>query len=192
MEAQEFVRVGKVKDAHGIKGEIFIALFAGEAAWLGKLKEARLVVETESPESAQAHPAPATEPKVLQVKSVRLHKNGLIIKSPDVTDRNAAEALKGRLLEIPSDFLVSEPGEALYLSEIKGFRVITAHKGEVGTVSGFSSNTAQDLLVVTTPWGEFEIPFVEAFVEDIDFEKKEMHLNLPEGLLGELEGDEVQ
>ena len=31
-QTDEFVRVGKVKDAHGIKGELFIILFAGEAA----------------------------------------------------------------------------------------------------------------------------------------------------------------
>lgn len=181
MQETNFVQVGRVKDAHGVKGEIFITLFAGEAAWLGQLKEVRLVGEGTS-----------EEPRVLQVKSVRLHKNGLIVKSPDVHDRNAAEALKGLFLEIPGEFLVSQPGEEVYLKEVHGFRVFTKAKGEVGTIVGFSSNSAQDLLVINTNWGEFEVPFVEAYVENIDFEAKEMHLDLPEGLLGELEGDEVQ
>ena len=37
---------------------------------------------------------------------------------------------------------------------------------------------------------EFEIPFVEPFVDEIDYEAKEIHLDLPEGLLGELEHEE--
>lgn len=175
-----FVRVGRVKDGHGIKGEIFITLFAGEAAWLGKLKELRLVNE-----------APV-EVKAFSIKSARLHKNGLIVKTNEIRDRNEAEALKGWFLEIPSEFLVSDRGDSIYLHEIHGFRVFVKHKGEVGTIEGFSSNGIQDLLIVKTNWGEFEIPFVEPFVENIEYEAKEIHLDLPEGLLGELEGDEMQ
>lgn len=180
MSEQQFVRVGKVKDAHGIKGELFIVLFAGEAAWLGDLKEIRLVNET------------GEDVKSFPVKSVRLHKNGLIAKSGDIRTRNEAEALIGRLFEIPGEMLVSKPGETVFLREVHGFKVFTRQKGEVGTVTGFSSNGAQDLLVITTNWGEFEVPFVEAYVEEIDYDAHIMRLDLPEGLLGELEGDEIQ
>ena len=176
---QGYIRVGKVKDAHGIKGELFIVLFAGEAAWLGELKEIRLASED-------------GDTKVFPVKSVRLHKNGLIAKSADIRTRNEAEALIGRLFEIPAELLVSKPGETVFLREVHGFKVVTKQKGEVGTVTGFSSNGAQDLLVIETNWGEFEVPFVEAYVEEIDYEGRVMRLDLPEGLLGELEGDEIQ
>jgi len=187
----EFVRVGRVKDAHGLKGEHYITLFAGEAAWLSQLKEIRLVTELLVKEE---NGADATGDRVLvyPVKSARLHKNGLIVLSPGIQGRTAAEGLKGRFLEVPADFLVSEKGEALYLREVQGFKVFTKHKGEVGIIEGFSSNGAQDLLIIHAEGGEFEVPFVEAFVEKIDFESREMHLDLPEGLLGELEGDEVQ
>lgn len=178
---QEYVRVGKLKDAHGVKGEIFIVLFAGEAAWLDQLKEVRLVAENGEGEA-----------KTFSVKSVRAHKNGLIVKSPDIKDRNQAEALKGLMFEIPAEFLISEPGETIYLKEIEGFRVFTQDKGEIGTIVGFSHNNAQDLLLVKTAWGEFEIPFVEAFVDTLDFDKGELHLVLPLGLLGEAESGDAE
>lgn len=178
--ADEFVRVGKVKDAHGVKGELFIVLFAGEAEWLENLENIRLIPEA------------GGEAQNFAIKSVRPHKNGLIVKSPDITDRNRAEELRGLMFEIPAEFLTSEPGESIYLKEIEGFQVFTKAKGEIGTIIGFSSNTAQDLLVVKTSWGEFEIPFVEAFVERIEFEAGEIHLDLPEGLLGELEEEKVE
>lgn len=172
---QGYVRVGRVKDAHGIKGEIFITIFAGEAAWLEKLKDVHLVTED------------GASRKVFSVKSARFHKNGLIVKINEIRDRNEAEELKGWFFEIPPEFLVSEKGESIYLREIQGFRVFVKDKGEVGTIESFTTNNAQDLLVVKTNWGEFEIPFVEPFVEKMDFEAREIHLDLPAGLLGDLE-----
>ena len=193
MNPESFVKVGKVKDAHGIKGELFLALFAGEAAWLGKLKSIRLVRDG----MAEGQAPSADSIKTYTVKSVRFHKNGLIAKTHEIKDRNEAESLKGWLFEIPEEFLVSEKGEQIYLREIEGFRVFTKAKGEVGTITGFGNNVAQDLIVVKTAWGEFEIPFVEAFVERIEYGSKEIHLDLPEGLLGEdaldeTDRDEVQ
>lgn len=175
-ETEQVIRVGRVKDAHGIKGEIFITLFAGEAEWLNKLVELHLVSE-------------AGEIKRYSIKSARLHKKGLIVKTGEIRDRNEAESLKGWFLEIPSDYLVSEPGESIYLHEIHGFQVFVKGKGKVGSIEGFSSNSVQDLLVVKTVQGEFEIPFVEPFVDRIEYESKEIHLDLPEGLLGDSDDD---
>jgi len=177
-----FVRVGKIKDAHGVKGELFVLLFAGEAAWLSQLKTLRLV-ENEHPEARV---------KELELRFAKLHKNGFIAKTIDLNTRNEAESFRGWLLEVPAEFFVSTKGEAIYLREIQGFRVFTKEKGEIGTVEGFGSNGAQDLLLLKTSWGEFEVPFVEAFVTKLDFAGKELHLELPDGLLGEADGDEAQ
>ena len=173
---KEFVSVGRVKDAHGLKGELFITLKAGEASWLKKLKELRLL-------------GPNGDLQTFAIKSARAHKNGIIVLSPGITDRNQAEALKGFSLEIPSDFLVSRKGEQIYLIEIQNFKLSVLGRGEVGTITGFSSNGAQDLLVVETSSGEFEVPFVDAFVKGIDYEAQIVEMELPEGLLGEAVDD---
>ena len=51
----------------------------------------------------------------------------------------------------------------------------------VGTVLSLSSNGPQDLLVVGER--EFLIPFVEAFILEIDFPNRKIFMDLPEGLL---------
>lgn len=174
----EFARVGKVKDAHGIRGELFILLFAPDTSWLSKLKSVRLTKE-----SGEFH-------SEYEVKSVRPHKNGLIVKS-NIKDRNQAETLKGLLFEIPRSFLISQPGEAIYLSEIKGFMVSDERLGEVGQVVAFSSNNVQDLLVVRTPEGEeYEVPFVKQLVTSIDYDAKKIAMSLPPGLVGDLDEDD--
>ena len=171
----EFIAVGRVKDAHGLKGELFIVLFTGEAAWLKKLKSLRL-----SPPSGSV--APAIE---AAVKAARLHKNGLIVSSPDIVGRTAAEKLRGYELAVPEAFFVSAPGESIFLREIAGFSVFTADAGELGPIVAFSSNGAQDLLVVRTAKGQFQIPFVDAFVKRIDYEAKRIDMEIPAGLLGD-------
>lgn len=162
--------VGRVKDAHGIKGELFITLFPKEADWLKKLKTVALK-KTETTSEVQTY----------TVKSARIHKNGLIVKTVEIPDRNAAELLKGYFFEIPAEFLVSNKGESLYLVEIEGFDI---HQDgtKIGKIVAFSTNGAQDLLVVKTKDGEFDIPFVEAFVKKIDYDNKFIDMNLPEGL----------
>lgn len=172
----EYVKVGKVKDAHGIRGELFIVIFAGEAAWLPKLETLKLLPNDEAPQESA---------KVFAVKSVRAHKNGFIAKTTELKTRNDAEALKGWTFEIPKEFFVSTKGESIYLREIEGFRVKTKANGEVGTIRSFSSNGVQDLLVVQTEKGEFEIPFVEAYVVNIDYDTQLIEMDLPLGLLGE-------
>lgn len=183
MTDQKFVKVGKVKDAHGIKGELFVVLFAGEAEWLPKLKTIHILPNDE---------APMDQAKKFEIKSARVHKNGLIAKTIEIKDRNEAETLKGWTFVIPENFLVSEKGESIFLREIEGFKVVTKAQGEIGPIVGFSTNTVQDLLVVKTATGTYEIPFVEAYVEKIDYEKKTVSLDLPLGLLGELENEPTE
>lgn len=197
-----FVRVGKIKDAHGIRGELFIVLFAGEAAWLNQLKSVRLVNDPEAA-APRTNPhqklTPAKPPKpqpqgplTFAVKSARLHKNGLIVKTAEVRDRNQAEEMRGMLLEVPESFLISKPGEELFLREVLGFSVIDLNREaiNIGKVTAFSSNVAQDLLVVETSSGKAEIPFVTDFVEKIDYAAKEIRMKLPAGLLGEVEDED--
>jgi ribosomal 30S subunit maturation factor RimM len=112
-------------------------------------------------------------------------------ESNDIKDRNQAETLKGLIVEIPEEFLISEPGEAIYLREILNF-ILKNDGVEVGRIVRFASNTVQDLLVVSTPKGEFEIPFVEAFVNKVNFKTQTIDMKLPYGLLGETDGEKVE
>jgi len=156
--------VGKVKEAHGLRGELYILVFSGEVSWLPGLKTFQL------------------NSKSFEIQAARVFKKGLLIKPKDINDRTQAEALHGQAFSIPEDLLVSKKGETIFLNEILNFQVID--KGQsLGPITGFSSNGAQDLLQVQTIWGPVEIPFVEAFIKDIDYVAKIVSMDLPEGLL---------
>ncbi|MGE3756773.1 MAG: ribosome maturation factor RimM [Pseudobdellovibrionaceae bacterium] len=159
-----------MKDAHALKGELYVLIFSGEWDWFDDLESFKLV-------------SPRGEEQVLEFEKGRPHKDGLIIKPKEVNDRNASEKLKGWEFQIPEKLLTTEDGDTPYLSELQNFRVFDDKK-EVGILREFWWNGAQDLLVVESASGEkFEIPFVDAFIVEVDYEAAIVYLQLPEGLL---------
>ncbi len=172
--SQDYYHVGKVKDAHGIKGELYLLLFAKGADWLDDLDFVRLEKENPTSEADKLE---------LPIQSLRKHKAGLILKTPQLKDRNEAEALKGYAFYIPSEMLASDEGDRPFLIELKDFAVVDHEEQHLGDVTGFSSNGAQDLLVVKNAKGEFEVPYVDAYILDVDYEGKKIKMDLPEGLI---------
>jgi 16S rRNA processing protein RimM len=168
----EMKLVGKVKEAHGLRGEIYVFIFSGDISWLKKLQTFEL--------RAKGSGAPG---KTYSVEKVKPFKKGFILKTPEIGDRNQSEAIEGQDFLIPADLLVSNPGETIFLKEILNFMVKNPAQENIGPIKGFSSNGAQDLLVVETSKGEAEIPFVEAFIKKIDFKHKTVVMDLPEGIL---------
>ena len=163
--------MGYVKGAHGIRGEVFVGLFAERADWLDAVVELGLVLPRQK------------EAKTYAIEAIRPHKEGLIAALGGIITRNDSEALRGAHVYIDETALESEPGEPIFLRQIEGFRLIDANDGEIGTITGFSTNTSQDLLRVTTSGGDALVPFVEAFLLNIDFDKREVKMDLPPGLL---------
>lgn len=172
MGNRDWTTVGRIRDAHGIRGEVFVALKAKQADWLEDLEVFRLTQEGAKQEE-------------FEVERASAHKDGLITKLKGVLDRNAAEALRGAIVEIPSEYLTAEPGERLFLGELVDCVVIDNTLGEVGPVVGLGSNGPQDLLVVSYRGKKFEVPLVDAFLVHVDLEKKQILMDLPPGLIEE-------
>lgn len=162
--------VGKIKEAHGLRGESYVIIFAKTADWLKKAKTLGLGSTSEKVERS------------LSFKKTRESNGALILKFEGFEDRTQAEQLINQFIFVDEDLLVSQKGETIFLKEILGFEVFD--KGNlVGSINGFSSNGPQDLLVVGEK--EFLIPFVEAFIVEVDFKGRRILMDLPEGLLDE-------
>ncbi len=162
--------VGKVMDAHGIRGDIYCLIFSGDVSWCDQLNELQLHLNG--------------KPHAFEIQKLKPFKRGFIATLKGFTDRNRAEEFKGAELWVDEGVFKSEDGEAMFLSELLNFELTDKQLGLIGRIEDFSSNGIQDLLVVKSKNAEvFEIPFVKEFVLDIDFESKKMMVDLPEGLL---------
>ncbi len=167
-------KLGKIKAAQGLKGEVFILLFSKDYSILDQIKV--FYIQNEHQES---------EYRALSVVSFHIHKDGARVLFEGVKSRNDSELLVGQELYVQTDVFQSTNGESLYLVEIENFKVIDEHMGDVGQIIGFSSNGIQDILLVQNKAQNqnFEIPFVDAYVKNINYKDKIINMSLPEGLL---------
>lgn len=165
--------VGKVREAHGLKGDLYVVIFSGDISWAKRMKTFKLKLKAEEDDTAAD----------FTVERVKPFKKGFIVKAAEVADRTAAEKLEHFELFIADDLLVSKPGETIYLSEILNFMVKNPEQENIGEIVAFSSNGAQDLLIVQAGAKKIEIPFVDAFIKKIDFKHRNVVMDLPPGLL---------
>lgn len=162
--------VGKVREAHGLKGDLYVLIFSGDITWAKRMKSFGLKAKD------------SDEVQTFNVERTKPFKKGIIVKAAEITNRTAAEGVEHLEFFIEEDLLVSKPGETIYLSEIKNFKLKDPEQTVLGEIVGFSTNGVQDLLVVETDGKKVEVPFVDAFIKKIDFKHQAVIMDLPEGL----------
>lgn len=167
----ELVKVGKVIDAHALKGEVYIMSFAGGIEWISI--DAELVLESDK----------INGQKKFTISSFRPFKDGALVKFSGIDNRNQSEELKGSLVFVDSENFVSDQGETIYLREVLNFTVVSRNNQKLGDVVGVSSNGLQDLLVVNEGSFSYEIPFVDDFIVEIQFENKILVMDFPLDLM---------
>lgn len=164
--------VGWVKQAHGIRGELFVQLYAAKADWLSDLNNIFLLPPNEN------------ALKTWEVEVCRPHKDGLILKVKGVSDRNTSETMRKSGVYIPDELLEAEEGEGIFLKQILNFEVVDRAGVPLGKITGFSSNGVQDLLHLQRAGKpEALVPFIDQFLVNIDFDKSQVKMDLPRGLI---------
>jgi 16S rRNA processing protein RimM len=136
------VILAAVAGAHGIGGEVRLKLF-GEG--LDSLKRHTLLYAGERP---------------LTLQSVKPGSAGAIARFAEITNRDAAEALRGTLLGVQREALPAlEEGE-YYHADLIGLPCEGADGTALGTVVAVENFGAGDLLEIETPGGKRAlIPF---------------------------------
>lgn len=111
---------------------------------------------------------------VHSVAKSQVHDNILNTKLSGIDDRNEALKLKGCLVAVPrTEFpQIKDPNE-YYWVDLIGLTVINKDNATLGKVSSLMDSGANSVLVVD---GELNhlIPFVDAYIINVDLEKKEI------------------
>lgn len=147
------VTLAAITGAHGVTGEVRLKLF-GEG------------VETFSKHRSFNEGA-------LTLKKVRDDgKGGAIARFAEVTDRTAAERLRGTLLSVPRSALPPlEEGE-YYHADLLGLPAISDAGDPLGTVVAIENFGAGDVLEIERPGGKrFMVPMTEAAVPEWNAER---------------------
>uniref|UniRef100_A0A7C1FE02 Ribosome maturation factor RimM n=1 Tax=Ammonifex degensii TaxID=42838 RepID=A0A7C1FE02_9THEO len=124
------------------------------------------------------------ERKSYAVEKVGGDRRFIILKLAGIETIEAAAALRGALLEVPREEVVSLPPGHFYIFDIIGLKVWSEEGDFLGEVSAVLKTGANDVYSVRTPTGqEILIPALKAVVREIDLPGERMVVRLPEGLV---------
>jgi 16S rRNA processing protein RimM len=124
--APAFIIVGRVRKAHGIRGEVVVEVITDEPDAI--FASGRRVY------AGTAGGDLAPDRQELHIRSTRPFNDGLLVGLVELPDRNAAELWRGRYLLLPSAELPAPEEEEVYVHELVGMRVELMGGQMVGTV----------------------------------------------------------
>lgn len=160
-------RVGRVQRPHGLEGDLQIQLFRPRR----DRSHRRRTIEP----IAVALTTNEGDERVLDLVGVRFVDPTRVVLRFDGVDRNEAETLGGRFLDLDVDRMPAALTDDV--DQTFGIRVVTEDGADVGEVADVRDNGAQPLLVLETKDGDEQlIPYVDAFVRGIEGEGDERRL----------------
>ncbi|MFA4082569.1 ribosome maturation factor RimM [Mycobacteroides salmoniphilum] len=169
--------VGRIAKAHGVTGELAVEIRTDdpdERFAAGSVLHGRLPRGGGSREFV--------------VESVREHSGRLLIRCTGISDRDAADAVRGTLFTVnTADLPTIEDPDEFYDHQLEGLTVRTQDGTAIGTVSEVLHTPGGELLSVKPPssdqQAEILVPFVSAIVTSISLADKVIEIDPPEGLL---------
>ncbi len=120
----------------------------------------------------------------LQIEDLWPHKGMLVLKFAGVDSISDAETLVGAELQVPRSERAELETGWTYVSDLVGC-VVLDHGREVGCIEDVQFGAGEaPLLIVTSEAGrKFDVPFAEAYLEAVDVARRQVRVNLPEGML---------
>jgi 16S rRNA processing protein RimM len=168
--------LGRVVGAHGLRGELRVRLLDETDNNLRAVASVWLAREEGDPKAVEA-----------RVRAVGSGRRGEVRLSLEGVDgREAAEALRGRLVLAFVEQLAALPDGEYYQYELIGCRVEHADGRAVGVVAGIWETGAPAVLVVVDEARrEHLIPAASEIVREVDLIARRIVIDAPPGLLDE-------
>ncbi|WP_229800224.1 ribosome maturation factor RimM [Vogesella alkaliphila] len=160
MRDDDLAIMGFVRGAFGVRGWIKVhadtqfadSLFDYPVWWIGK----------------------ENDWKPFTFKDGAVQPKNLVAQLEEVTGREQAEAMRGLKVAVPkAELPPAEEGE-YYWSDLIGMDVINAEGLCLGKVVDLMETGANDVLVISGEHGQILIPFVAAYVGDVDTQSKQI------------------
>lgn len=170
--------LGVVIGAQGVRGEVRIKTF------------------TDDPEAIGAY-GPVTDEsgrRQFRIAGLRPGKAGVVVAAIEgITDRNAAEALKGTRLYVARAALPELEADAFYHADLVGLDAWTEDGVLWGRVAAVHNFGAGDILEIAKAGGPTElVPFTREVVPEVDIEAGTLTIVPPGVVEAKGEGEEEE
>ncbi|WP_026475979.1 ribosome maturation factor RimM [Alkaliphilus transvaalensis] len=162
------IRVGQIVDTHGVQGGIKVYPLTDEPERFEELEYVYIEDSTEK----------------FYIKSIKYHKDRVIITFDGLQDINLVEKYKKKYLFIDETQKRDLPEDTYYISDIVGLEVFTVEGVYLGKVKEILQAGSNEVYVIKSQEGkEYLIPSVKEFIPVIDLEAGKIVVDPIEGMI---------
>lgn len=156
--------IGKVLAPHGVRGEVRVAVLTDFPERFNTMKKVLL-----------------EDGRVLDVEFCRSHRQQFLIKFQGYDDRNNADGLRGKLLQVKRDDVWQLPPGHYYVFDIIGLKVFDDAGVLLGVVKDVLATGSNDVYIVEqADKPPLLIPALKDVVQKIDVPGGQMIVKLQE------------
>ena len=168
-------RAPEPPDGHVVIGHV-------TGSW-GLRGDVKVQPQTDFPERFSAGSGLHVDGRRETVVSARPYRGGYVIRLTGVTDRTAADSMRGALLTVPEDEIAPLPEDSYYHFQLIDMRVFSDEGESLGVIVEILDTSANDVYVVRDDAGaEVLIPAIRETVLDVDVDGGRMTVHLAPGL----------
>jgi 16S rRNA processing protein RimM len=165
------ILVGIVHRPHGLRGELKIEILSD-------------VDDRFAPDTRLHLVLPGRADQTVRIVTARRHHGAMLLTLEGIGDREAADSLRGARLEVDAAEVPEPPDGFYYHFQLVGCECHDAREGHLGVVCDVVDDGGGSLLVVEKDGGgRVPIPFVNAFLLEVDLDGRRIDVSLPEGLI---------
>ena len=155
----EFIEAGEIVNVHGLRGEVKVLCWLDDPEMLCEFDRCRIAG------------------KEYAMEQVRVQKTCNLVKFQGVDTMEAAQALRGKIIELYREDI---DDEVIFADELKGVEVF-ADGNCIGKIVDVLDYPGNKVYVVRGEY-EYMIPAVSAFVLHTDMAANRMEVRLIEGM----------
>lgn len=160
----EKIKVGKIVNTHGIKGEVKIQPSG---------------IETFGRDINYYIGEKFTEVKIVNTK---FHNGVFIVKFASFNNINDVMTFKSKEIYIDSEDLVDLEEDEFYIKDLIGLDVIDQSNEDIGKLIDVLQYEANDVYVVKTQNSLISIPAVDEFIIEVNIKEKYLRVKIIEGM----------
>jgi len=154
-----YVEAGEIVTTHGVRGEVKVLCWLDDPEMLCEFERCRI------------------DGKEFEMEQVRVQKTCNLVKLRGIDSMEAAQAMRGKTLELYREDI---DDEVIFAAELIGMEVFCdgSSIGKIKEVLDYPGNS----VYVVRGQHEYMIPAVKQFILSTDVEKNEMQVKLIEGM----------
>ena len=155
----EFVEAGEIVTTHGVRGEVKVLCWLDDPDMLGEFDRCTV------------------DGKEMVMEQVRVQKTCNLVKFQGIDTMEAAQALRGKVLELYREDI---DDEVIFAAELMGMEVF-CEGNAIGKIVDVLDYPGNSVYVVRGKY-EYMIPAVKQFVLNTDMEANRMDVTVIEGM----------